>query len=54
MVSGQQNCLVINILQNIFFYVPQEKERHTGLKQHELSRVQWVNDDFFLFILDEL
>ncbi len=29
------NCLVTNILQNIFFCVQQKKETHTGLAQHE-------------------
>ncbi len=32
-VSG--NCLITNILQNIFFCAQQKKERHTGLEQHE-------------------
>ncbi len=32
---GSSNCLVINILQNIFFYVQQKKETHTGLEQHK-------------------
>ncbi len=30
-VSG--NCLITNILQNIFFCAQQKKERHTGLEQ---------------------
>ncbi len=29
------NCMVTNILQNIFFRVLQNKEIHTGLEQHE-------------------
>ncbi len=29
------NCLVTNILQNIFFCVQQKKETHTGLARHE-------------------
>jgi len=29
------NCLVTDILQNIFFLVQQKKEKHTGLEQHE-------------------
>jgi len=29
------NCLVTNIFQNIFFYVQQQKEIHTGLEQLE-------------------
>ncbi len=31
-VNGIKNSLVTNNLQNIFFYVPQKKESHTGLK----------------------
>ncbi len=34
-VTGSQNCLVTNILQNILFYVPPKKEIHTGLEWHE-------------------
>ncbi len=37
-VSGsqwQQNSLVSNILQNIFFCVPHKKVLHTGLGRHE-------------------
>jgi len=30
-----KNCLVTDILQNIFFFVQQKKEIHTGLKQLE-------------------
>ncbi len=40
------NCLVTNILQNIFFCVQQRKEAHTGLGQ--LGRVNdriYVNDE---------
>ncbi len=29
------NCLITNILQNIFFCVQQKKETHTGLKRHK-------------------
>ncbi len=29
------NCLITNILQNIFFFVQQNKETHTGLEQVE-------------------
>ncbi len=29
------NCLVTNILQNIFSCVQQKKQIHTGLEQHE-------------------
>jgi len=29
------NCLVINILQNVYFCVQQKKETHKGLEQHE-------------------
>jgi len=29
------DCLVTNILRNIFFCVQQKKEIHTGLEQHE-------------------
>ncbi len=29
------NCLVTSILSDIFFYVQQNKESHTGLEQHE-------------------
>jgi len=29
------NCLITDILQNIFFCVQQKKETHTGLKQLE-------------------
>jgi len=32
---GSINCLVTDILQNIFFCVQQKKEIHTGLKQVE-------------------
>jgi len=32
---GSINCLVTDILQNIFFCVQQKKENHTGLKQLE-------------------
>ncbi len=39
------NCLLTNILQNIFFCVQQMKETHTGLEQHEGG----VNDDSFHF-----
>ncbi len=31
------NCLVTNILRNIFFCVQQKKETHTGLNQLEYS-----------------
>ncbi len=34
-VNGSQNCLVTNIFQNIFFYVTEKKEIHTGLERHE-------------------
>ncbi len=27
-VNGKQTCLITNILQNIFYYVPQKKVRH--------------------------
>ncbi len=33
-VSGNQNCLVNSILQNIIFCVPQNKEWHLVLEQH--------------------
>ncbi len=29
------NCLIISILQNIFFYVQRKKETHTGLERNE-------------------
>jgi len=32
---GSINCLVTNILQNIFICVQQKKEIHTGVEQHE-------------------
>ncbi len=31
-INGTRNCSVTNILQNIFFCVPQQKESHTGLE----------------------
>ncbi len=34
-VNGTRNCLVTDILLNIFLSVHQKKEIHTGLKQHE-------------------
>ncbi len=34
-VNSNQSCLATNILQNIFFYVPQKKEIHKGLEQNE-------------------
>ncbi len=41
------NCSVTNILQNIFLYVSQKKETHTGLEQ--LIRVsKWSQDFHFL------
>ncbi len=36
-VNGIQNCLVTNILQNIFFCVPQNKETNTGLNNMRVS-----------------
>ncbi len=27
-----ENCLAINILQNVFFYVPQKNKSHNGLE----------------------
>jgi len=32
---GSINCLVTNILQNIFICVQQKKEIHIGVEQHE-------------------
>jgi len=43
-LDGLINCLVTNILQNIFLCVQQKKEIHTGLKQLD------GNDDI-IFIL---
>ncbi len=34
-VNGYVNSLFTNILQNIFFFVKQLKESHTGLEQFE-------------------
>ncbi len=34
-VNGNPNGLLANILQNICFYVPQNKENHSGLEWHE-------------------
>ncbi len=34
-LNGNQNCWVTNILQSIFFYDSQKKERHEGLEWHE-------------------
>ena len=34
-VNETRNCLVTDILLNIFLSVQQKKEIHTGLKQHE-------------------
>ncbi len=34
------NCLVTNIFQNIFFYVPQKKESHTRLEQYRGESVR--------------
>ncbi len=33
-VNAVQFCLIPNILQNIFFCVPQKNESHTGLERH--------------------
>jgi len=33
--ESQLNCLIADILQNIFFCVQEKKEIHTGLKQLE-------------------
>ncbi len=46
-VNGNQNFLVTNILQNIFFHVPHKRESH--LEWHEDGK----NNDNIL-ILDEL
>jgi len=42
------NCLVINIIQNIFFCVQQKKEIHTGLEKLEENLIFhfWVNCPF--------
>jgi len=44
------NCLVTNILQNILFWVQQNKEMHTGLAQLGVSMTTsfsfWVNYPF--------
>ncbi len=32
---GTNNCLVTNILQNVFFCVQQKREIHMGLERHE-------------------
>ncbi len=40
------NCLVTNILQNIFFCVQQRKETHTGLEVEGLGLGFWVNYPF--------
>ncbi len=34
-INGNQNCLVLNTLENIFFCVQEKKQMHTGLEQHE-------------------
>ncbi len=34
-VCGNQNCMVPNILQNVFFCILQNKEIHAGLEQHQ-------------------
>ncbi len=33
--NDNQNCLATNILQNIFYCFPQQKESHAGLEWHE-------------------
>ncbi len=38
------NCLVIHILQNIFFCAQKKKETRTGLEQHEDNK--WQNFQF--------
>jgi len=45
---GSIECLVTNILQNIFFCVQQKKETHTGLKQLEGEEMMTE----FLFLSD--
>ncbi len=46
-INGDINCLVTHILQNIFFYIPQKEEIHTGLEQ-------LVNDNDNFSFLGEL
>ncbi len=41
------NCLLTNILQNIFFCVQQKKEIHTSLEQHDMIFLS-----FFFFFLN--
>ncbi len=43
-INGSQNCLVTNILQNIFFCALQKKVSYTGLEQHDFHF--WVNCAF--------
>ncbi len=47
-VGSTRNCLVTNILPNIFFCVPQKKKSHTGLLFHfwlgyAFNQVQVIN-----------
>ncbi len=41
-----QNSLVTNFLQNIFLFVRQNKEIHTGLELLEVNIHFWVNYPF--------
>ncbi len=45
--NGNWNSLVTNILQNIFFCVPQNKDMHTGFG----TAWGWVNDDRILILV---
>ncbi len=38
-VNGNWTCLVTNILQNIFFYVLQNKESDSGLEWYEGQQI---------------
>lgn len=42
-VNGCQNCLDANIIQNVFLYVSQKKESHTGMRVNKLIFIfEWT------------
>jgi len=49
-VNGHRNCLVNNIVQNIFLHVTQEKESHTGLERHDGFLVNYPSKFHFEII----